>query len=154
MCLRCLPSANHTVEVIEFSLWSLKQMPSQISQNSFSCPSAADHRGSEAVRGSSGAWLEPVVEGLNRPGLRELEALVEQLCGLAMPCSQRNNQENQEQSDSLMQHIQVETPSDLTSVCSLPKCKISHYDAVEHTAVIVTLSVLPAGCNYCSLCTF
>uniref|UniRef100_A0A671VWG0 Centrosomal protein 68 n=1 Tax=Sparus aurata TaxID=8175 RepID=A0A671VWG0_SPAAU len=93
--------------VIEFSLWSLKQMTSSISQNSFSCPSAADHRGSEAVRGSSGAWLEPVVEGLNRPGLRELEALVEQLCGLAMPCSQRNNQENQEQSDSLMQHIQV-----------------------------------------------
>lgn len=116
VCLRFLPLAKHTVEVIEFSLWSLKQMTSQISQISFPCPSSADHRDSEAVERSSGAWLEPVVEGLNQPSLRELEALVEQLCGLAMPCSQKNRQENQEQSDSLMQHIQVETPSDLTSV--------------------------------------
>ncbi|XP_073337865.1 centrosomal protein of 68 kDa isoform X2 [Pagrus major] len=79
----------------------------KIGREEMSAAQTADHRDSEAVRRTSRAWLEPVVEGLNRPSLRELEALVEQLCGLAMPCNQRSNQENQEQSDSLMQHIQV-----------------------------------------------
>ncbi|XP_036980205.1 centrosomal protein of 68 kDa isoform X2 [Acanthopagrus latus] len=79
----------------------------KIGREEMNAAQTADHRDSEAVERSSGAWLEPVVEGLNQPSLRELEALVEQLCGLAMPCSQKNRQENQEQSDSLMQHIQV-----------------------------------------------
>lgn len=68
---------------------------------------AADHRDSEAVWRSSAAWVEPVGRGLCRSSLREVEALVEQLCGLGLPGSQRTAQENQEQSDSLMQHIQV-----------------------------------------------
>ncbi|XP_039996122.1 centrosomal protein of 68 kDa isoform X2 [Xiphias gladius] len=67
----------------------------------------AGHRGYEAARRTSGAWQEPVRGGLSRSSLREVEALVEQLCGLTLPGSQRSSQEGQEQSHSLMQHIQV-----------------------------------------------
>ncbi|XP_008299791.1 centrosomal protein of 68 kDa isoform X2 [Stegastes partitus] len=42
-----------------------------------------------------------------RSSLKEVEALVEQLCGLTLPDRQRVSQEDQEQSNSLMQHIQV-----------------------------------------------
>ncbi|KAM9345087.1 centrosomal protein of 68 kDa [Symphorus nematophorus] len=68
---------------------------------------AADHMDSAAVRRSSGAWVEPVGGALSRSSLREVEALVEQLCGLSLPGSQRSSQENTEHRDSLMQHIQV-----------------------------------------------
>ncbi|KAE8280272.1 Centrosomal protein of 68 kDa [Larimichthys crocea] len=68
---------------------------------------AADHRDSEALRRSSGAWVESVGGGLSQSSLRDVEVLVEQLCGLTLPGSQRRNQETQEQSDSLLQHIQV-----------------------------------------------
>ncbi|XP_040906563.1 centrosomal protein of 68 kDa isoform X2 [Toxotes jaculatrix] len=68
---------------------------------------SVDHRDSEAVRRTSGAWVEPVGGGLSRSSLREVEALVQQLSGLSLPGSQRSSQENQEQRDSLMQHIQV-----------------------------------------------
>ncbi|XP_076599996.1 centrosomal protein of 68 kDa isoform X2 [Chaetodon auriga] len=72
-----------------------------------SAAQTGDHRVSEAVRRSSGAWVEPVGGGLSQSSLREVEALVEQLCGLTLPCSQRSSQENQEQNDSLMQQTQV-----------------------------------------------
>lgn len=61
-----------------------------------SAQTTADNRDSEAVRRTVGA-----------SSLREVEALVEQLCDLALPGSQTSSQENQEQSDSLMQRIQV-----------------------------------------------
>lgn len=80
------------------------------------CTSAAVKSESDGVRRSCGAWIEPVGGGLSRSSLREVEALVEQLCGLTLSGSQRTSQEDQEdqeQSDSLMQHIQVETQSDL-----------------------------------------
>ncbi|XP_035519823.1 centrosomal protein of 68 kDa isoform X2 [Morone saxatilis] len=70
-----------------------------------SAAQTADH--SDAVRRSSRAWVEPIGGGLSRSSLREVEALVEQLCGLTLPGSRRSSQENQEQSDSLMKHIQV-----------------------------------------------
>ncbi|XP_038593920.1 centrosomal protein of 68 kDa isoform X2 [Micropterus salmoides] len=60
----------------------------------------ADHR-------SPGAWVEPIGGGLSWSSLREVEALVEQLGGLTLPGRQRSSQEDQEPSDSLMQHIQV-----------------------------------------------
>ncbi len=62
---------------------------------------------------SSGAWVESVGGGLSRSGLREVEALVEQLCGFTLCGSHRSSQEDQEQSDSLMQHIQVEIRSEV-----------------------------------------
>ncbi|KAI3363172.1 hypothetical protein L3Q82_011541, partial [Scortum barcoo] len=68
---------------------------------------AADHRDSETVKTSSGAWVETVGGGMSPSSLREVEALVEQLCGFTLPGSQRSSQKNQERSDSLMQHIQV-----------------------------------------------
>ncbi|XP_031160552.2 centrosomal protein of 68 kDa [Sander lucioperca] len=68
---------------------------------------AADRRDFEAVRRSSGAWVEPVGGGLSPSSLREVEVLVEQLCGLTLPGNKMGSQEDQEQSDSLMQHIQV-----------------------------------------------
>ncbi|XP_018549599.1 centrosomal protein of 68 kDa isoform X2 [Lates calcarifer] len=67
----------------------------------------AGHRDSEAVRRISGAWVEPVRGGLSQSSLREVEALVEQLHDLTLPGSQGSSQEHQEQSDSLIQHIQV-----------------------------------------------
>ncbi|XP_028459769.1 centrosomal protein of 68 kDa isoform X2 [Perca flavescens] len=67
----------------------------------------ADRRDFETVRRSSGAWVEPVGGGLSPSSLREVEVLVEQLCGLTLPGNKRGSQEDQEQSDSLMQHIQV-----------------------------------------------
>ncbi|XP_039640157.1 centrosomal protein of 68 kDa isoform X2 [Perca fluviatilis] len=67
----------------------------------------ADRRDFEAVRRSSGVWVEPVGGGLSPSRLREVEVLVEQLCGLTLPGNKRGSQEDQEQSDSLMQHIQV-----------------------------------------------
>lgn len=66
---------------------------------------ATDHRDSEAVRRRSGVWVEPARGGPSRSSLKEVEALVEQLSGLTVPGSRRSSQENQ--SDSLMQHIQV-----------------------------------------------
>uniref|UniRef100_A0A8D0AHG7 Centrosomal protein 68 n=1 Tax=Sander lucioperca TaxID=283035 RepID=A0A8D0AHG7_SANLU len=45
--------------------------------------------------------------GLSPSSLREVEVLVEQLCGLTLPGNKMGSQEDQEQSDSLMQHIQV-----------------------------------------------
>ncbi|XP_032367391.1 centrosomal protein of 68 kDa isoform X2 [Etheostoma spectabile] len=67
----------------------------------------ADRRDFEAVRRSSGAWGESVGGGLSPSSLREVEVLVEQLCGLTLPGNKRGSQEDPEQSDSLMQHIQV-----------------------------------------------
>ncbi|XP_070772392.1 centrosomal protein of 68 kDa [Enoplosus armatus] len=67
----------------------------------------ADHRDSGAAKRSSGAWVEPVGGGLSWSSLREVEALVDQLCGLTLPGSQRSSQEDQERNESLMQHIQV-----------------------------------------------
>ncbi|XP_074503111.1 centrosomal protein of 68 kDa isoform X2 [Sebastes fasciatus] len=67
----------------------------------------ADHRDSEAARRSSGSWVEPVGGGPSPSSLREVEVLIEQLCGLTLPGSQRSSQEDQERSDSLMQHIEV-----------------------------------------------
>ncbi|XP_065815291.1 centrosomal protein of 68 kDa isoform X1 [Labrus bergylta] len=55
-----------------------------------------DPRVSEEVRRS---------QGVSRSSLREVEALVEQLSGLTLP--HRSSQEEQRQSDSLMQHIKV-----------------------------------------------
>lgn len=63
----------------------------------------ADHRDCELVSRSSGVWEEPVGGGLSPSSLREVEVLVQQLCGISLPSSQ----EDQDQSDSLMQHIQV-----------------------------------------------
>ncbi|XP_026212399.1 centrosomal protein of 68 kDa isoform X2 [Anabas testudineus] len=59
-------------------------------------------------RRTSGPSVEPVGEGgMTQSSLREVEALVEQLCGLTLPGNQRSRQEDQEQRDSLMRHIQV-----------------------------------------------
>ncbi|XP_074532130.1 centrosomal protein of 68 kDa isoform X2 [Halichoeres trimaculatus] len=68
---------------------------------------AGDFSVPEAVKRSTGASGEPVGGGLSRSSLREVEALVEQLSGLALSDSQRSNQEDQGQRDSLMQHIKV-----------------------------------------------
>ncbi|KAM7408025.1 hypothetical protein PAMA_001940 [Pampus argenteus] len=61
---------------------------------------------SEAVRRSPGRWMESG-GGLSRASLREVEFLVEQLCGLTLPDTQKSSQEDQEQSNSLMQHVQI-----------------------------------------------
>ncbi|CAK6978488.1 centrosomal protein of 68 kDa [Scomber scombrus] len=68
---------------------------------------AADYGDSEAVRKSPKAWLESVGGGLSQASLKEMEALVEQLCCLTLPDTQRSSQEDQEQSVSLMQRIQI-----------------------------------------------
>lgn len=65
--------------------------------------------------------MESVGGGQSWASLRKVEALVEQLCGLTLPDTQRSNQEDQQQSDSLMQHIQVDTESD-----SLNSLNVSH----------------------------
>ncbi|XP_041803635.1 centrosomal protein of 68 kDa isoform X2 [Chelmon rostratus] len=79
----------------------------ELDREKMSAAQTGDSRDSDAGRRSFGAWVEPVGGGLSRSSLREVEALVEQLCGLTLPRSQRSSQENQEQSDSLMQQIQV-----------------------------------------------
>nr|XP_046258208.1 centrosomal protein of 68 kDa isoform X2 [Scatophagus argus] len=66
---------------------------------------AGTHKDSEAVR-SSRAWVEPVGRGLNRYSQREVEPLAELLSGLTLPGSSSGHLD-QEQNDSLMQHIQV-----------------------------------------------
>ncbi|XP_042289532.1 centrosomal protein of 68 kDa isoform X1 [Thunnus maccoyii] len=76
-------------------------------EESSAAETAADDGDSEAVRRSPGAWMESVGGGLTRASLREVEALAEQLCGLTLPDTQRSSQEDQEQSDSLMRHIQI-----------------------------------------------
>lgn len=70
--------------------------------------SPADHRDFEAVTVRSGSWVEPIDSGLTRSSLREVEALTVQLCGLSLPSIQ-------EQSDTLMQHIQVQHKCMITS---------------------------------------
>ncbi|XP_059179798.1 centrosomal protein of 68 kDa isoform X2 [Centropristis striata] len=67
----------------------------------------ADPRDFEAVSRSWGAWPEPGGVGLRPSSLREVEALAQQLCGLTLPGSRRSSWEAQEQSDSLIKHIQV-----------------------------------------------
>ncbi|XP_068582954.1 centrosomal protein of 68 kDa isoform X2 [Cebidichthys violaceus] len=67
----------------------------------------ADHRDSETVRRTSEAWVEPVGGGLSPSSLREVEVLAEQLCGLTLPGGRTSSRDGWEQSDSLMQHIQV-----------------------------------------------
>ncbi|XP_022063402.2 centrosomal protein of 68 kDa isoform X1 [Acanthochromis polyacanthus] len=72
-----------------------------------SAAQTADHSGSETIRSRFGTRVEPAVGELSRSSLKEVEALVERLSGLTLPDRQRMNQEDQEQSKSLMQHIQV-----------------------------------------------
>ncbi|XP_034407812.1 centrosomal protein of 68 kDa isoform X2 [Cyclopterus lumpus] len=68
-----------------------------------SAAQTADHRHSETVRRTSGACVEPVGGGLSPFSFGEVEVLAEQLCGLTLPGSR----DDREQSDSLMQHIQI-----------------------------------------------
>uniref|UniRef100_A0A3Q1C6N5 Centrosomal protein 68 n=1 Tax=Amphiprion ocellaris TaxID=80972 RepID=A0A3Q1C6N5_AMPOC len=88
---------DHTVKFVPFT--PLK--------TSISHPLTADHSGSETMRSSFGGRVEPAGGELSRSSLKEVEALVERLSGLTLPDRQRMNQEDQEQSKSLMQHIQV-----------------------------------------------
>ncbi|KAM3606292.1 uncharacterized protein V6R79_013897 [Siganus canaliculatus] len=89
--------------------------------------SAADHWRSEAAR-TSGSWAEPVGGAPNRSCLQE-EALVQQLCGLALTGIQK-----QEPSESLMQHIQV--------FCSHLEQLIQQLHAVsERTELLATPAV-------------
>ncbi|KAM3842347.1 centrosomal protein of 68 kDa [Diretmus argenteus] len=62
---------------------------------------------SEAVRRSPGAQRGSMGGGLNQSRLRDVEALVEQLSDLALPVIRKGDQEDQEQTESLMQHIQI-----------------------------------------------
>ncbi|XP_058508112.1 centrosomal protein of 68 kDa [Solea solea] len=64
---------------------------------------AAAHRDSVALR-SNGRWVEPVGGRSSASGLRKVECLLEQLCDLTL---HQSSQGQQEQSDSLLQHIQV-----------------------------------------------
>lgn len=62
---------------------------------------------SEAERKSPGVWMESVSGGLSQSSLREVEALIEQLSGLTLSDMQKRSQEDQERTESLMQHIQM-----------------------------------------------
>ncbi|XP_029377441.1 centrosomal protein of 68 kDa [Echeneis naucrates] len=62
---------------------------------------------SPAQTAGSVMGVDPVRGGLSRSGLREVEVLMEQLRGLSLPGSQKSNEGELEQSDSLMQQIQV-----------------------------------------------
>lgn len=92
---------HNTIEMKGIQFYPSKAVTSKIILSS---TSLVDHRVFEAMTVRSGSWVEPIDSGLNRSSLREVEALAVQLCGLTLPSSQ----ENQEQSDSLMQHIQVQ----------------------------------------------
>lgn len=83
------------------------QDETDIKERSAALTAAGDFSVSEAVKRNTGASVEPVGGGLSRSRLREVEALVEQLSGLALLDSQRSSQEDQEQRESLMQHIKV-----------------------------------------------
>ncbi|XP_068424255.1 centrosomal protein of 68 kDa isoform X2 [Clinocottus analis] len=72
-----------------------------------SAAQTADHRDSETGSRTAGGCVEPVGGGLSPSSLREVEVLAEQLCGLTLPGSRMSNRDDREQSDSLMQHIQV-----------------------------------------------
>uniref|UniRef100_A0A3Q3JKL2 Centrosomal protein 68 n=1 Tax=Monopterus albus TaxID=43700 RepID=A0A3Q3JKL2_MONAL len=109
------PQSRCAFGEVDEEFWSLPEqlvelhlLSRQVSTISLftSCSSAAFHKGSEAVTRGSGAWVEPVGGGLSLSSLREVEALVEQLCGPALPGSQ-SRQDDEEQCNSLMQHIQV-----------------------------------------------
>nr|XP_043901977.1 centrosomal protein of 68 kDa-like isoform X2 [Solea senegalensis] len=63
-----------------------------------SAAAAAAHR-------SNGRWVEPVGGRSSASGLRKVESLLEQLCELTLHQSSQGQQE--QQSDSLLQHIQV-----------------------------------------------
>ncbi|XP_030581278.1 centrosomal protein of 68 kDa isoform X2 [Archocentrus centrarchus] len=68
---------------------------------------AAVHRNSKSMNYHSEAWAGPAGGRLSPPSLREAEALVARLCGVSLIDSQKDSWEDEEQSDSLMQHIQV-----------------------------------------------
>ncbi|XP_072247713.1 centrosomal protein of 68 kDa isoform X2 [Leuresthes tenuis] len=67
---------------------------------------AGNHKVSETLRSNFGAGLEPSRGGLSQ-SLREVEALMERLSGSTLSDSQKNNQEDQDNSYTLMQHIQI-----------------------------------------------
>ncbi|KAM9364713.1 centrosomal protein of 68 kDa isoform 1-T2 [Pholidichthys leucotaenia] len=62
---------------------------------------------SGTVRSPSGAGAKPAGVGPSLSAVREVEALVERLRGLTLPHSQRSSRVEQQQSDSLMEHIQA-----------------------------------------------
>ncbi|KAM4592199.1 centrosomal protein of 68 kDa isoform 2-T4 [Odontesthes bonariensis] len=66
-----------------------------------------NHRVSETVRSNFGAGLEPSRGEPSQSYLREVEDLMERLSGPTLSDSQKNNQEDQENSYTLMQHIQI-----------------------------------------------
>lgn len=106
MSLRLLPLCKYSGRDMKLLCGTCSTETLHLSK-SISCLSAAGHRR------TSVASVEPAGEGgLTRSNLREVEVLVEQLCGLTLPGNQRNRQEDWEQSDSLLRHIQVETWSD------------------------------------------
>uniref|UniRef100_A0A3Q0SPD1 Centrosomal protein 68 n=1 Tax=Amphilophus citrinellus TaxID=61819 RepID=A0A3Q0SPD1_AMPCI len=70
-----------------------------------SSPTPAVHR--KSMNYHSEAWADPAGGRLSPPSLREAEALVARLCGVSLIDSQKDSWEDEEQSDSLMQHIQV-----------------------------------------------
>lgn len=100
---------------------------------------AAVHRNSEAWAGPAGGRLSP-------PSLREAEALVDRLCGVSLIDSQKDSWEDEEQSDSLTQHIQV--------FCSQLQRLIQQLHVVSEKMELLTAPTVEMDSVKCSLAEY
>ncbi|XP_061546039.1 centrosomal protein of 68 kDa isoform X3 [Phycodurus eques] len=78
-----------------------------INKNKSAAESEADHGNSEAVRTSPSSWKKSVGAGLTQESFKEVETLVEQLCGLYLRDPQKVILEDQDRNCSLMQHTHM-----------------------------------------------
>uniref|UniRef100_A0A665T3L4 Uncharacterized protein n=1 Tax=Echeneis naucrates TaxID=173247 RepID=A0A665T3L4_ECHNA len=113
--LSCLPPLEVTATIGQpvSASWESLEPGTMSIQSSVALKEDAEGEGgggeemSPAQTAGSVMGVDPVRGGLSRSGLREVEVLMEQLRGLSLPGSQKSNEGELEQSDSLMQQIQV-----------------------------------------------
>ncbi|KAM9848082.1 centrosomal protein of 68 kDa [Aulostomus maculatus] len=86
---------------------TLPKKHEQVSQDHGGREKTAASGDSEAMRSGPPAWMDSIGGGVSQSCLREVEALVEQLCGLGLQGRQTRSQKDLEQCYSLMQHVQV-----------------------------------------------
>uniref|UniRef100_A0A3Q2X949 Centrosomal protein 68 n=1 Tax=Hippocampus comes TaxID=109280 RepID=A0A3Q2X949_HIPCM len=93
------------VSVVELALTILSKVSGYT--NSQGAVSTTDHSNLEAMRRSPSSWMESVGPGLTQDSLKEVETLVEQLCGIHLRDSQKGILEEQDHSCSLMQRTRM-----------------------------------------------
>ncbi|XP_037536823.1 centrosomal protein of 68 kDa [Nematolebias whitei] len=77
------------------------------SEESNGAETESHERDSESIRSGFGAGVKRFGGGLSQSNVREVETLMKELCTPTLPEGQKNSQELQEKSDSLMQRTKV-----------------------------------------------